>query len=364
MPTGRMNEAVQQLRSAALRHDGAGVPDAQLLGWFVDRGDQAAFAGLVRRHGPMVWGVCRRVLRGHHDAEDAFQATFLVLVRRAAAVVPREMVANWLYGVAYQTARKARSAAARTRGRERQVTRMPEPAVADRDPWRDVRPVLDQELCQLPDKYRSAIVLCDLEGKSYKEAARQLAVPTGTLSGRLTRGRALLARRLARRGAVLSGAALAAGLSREAAASAGVPAAVECSVIRAAGRWAAGPAAAGIIPARVAALTEGVLNAMPMLKTKLVTGVVLVALAAGAAAHVGGSRHSHAGGSTANAVVAAAADPAPAETPPARGPAAPAATAPGTAARQPAAVEPNALRALHDAIFAHLKHFRAFLFGR
>src|SRR5262249_55369141 len=121
MADSQMSEVVQHLRRAALLRDGAGLTDGQLLERFVSRRDGEAVAALVRRHGPMVWGVCRRALRNIADAEDAFQATFLVLIRRAASVVPREMVANWLYGVACQTARKARATAANRRARERQV---------------------------------------------------------------------------------------------------------------------------------------------------------------------------------------------------------------------------------------------------
>jgi RNA polymerase sigma factor (sigma-70 family) len=234
----------------------------------------------------MVWGVCRRVLRNYHDAEDAFQVTFLVLVRRAASVVPREMVANWLYGVAHQTALKARATAARRKGRERQVTEMPEPA-AEQEPWRDLQPLLDQELSRLPDKYRAVVVLCDLEGKTRKEAARQLGVPEGTVAGRLARARTMLANRLVRRGLTLSGGLLAVVLAQNAAA-AGVPASVASSTITAASLVAAGEAtAAGVISARVAALTEGVLKAM--LPNKL-TGV-LVALVLVGAALVGGTSY-------------------------------------------------------------------------
>jgi RNA polymerase sigma factor (sigma-70 family) len=121
----------------------------------------------------MVWDVCRRVLRNDHDAEDAFQAAFLVLVRRASSIQSPELVANWLYGVAHQTALKARATAAKRMTRERQVTQMPEPAIAEREPGHDLQPLLDQELSRLPDKYRSAIVLRNLEGKTRKAVAGQ-----------------------------------------------------------------------------------------------------------------------------------------------------------------------------------------------
>ena len=195
----------------------------------------------------MVWGVCRRVLANHHDAEDAFQATFLVFVRKAASIASPELLANWLYGVAHQTALKARATTAKRQARERQVTQMPEPAATEPDLWHDLQPLLDQELSRLPDKYRVAIVLCDLEGKTRKEAARQLGVPDGTLAARVARGRALLAKRLKRHGLAVSGGALAMVLAQSAA-SAGVPAAVVSSTIKAAKLFAAGPAAAtGVI---------------------------------------------------------------------------------------------------------------------
>jgi len=125
MATSDMSEVIQRLRRAALLRDGAGLTDGQLLDDYISRGEPAALADLIRRHGPMVWGVCRRVLHNYHDAEDAFQATFLVLVRKATSILPREMVANWLYGVAHQTAVKARATASKRKLRERQVTEMP-----------------------------------------------------------------------------------------------------------------------------------------------------------------------------------------------------------------------------------------------
>src|SRR5262249_53892979 len=149
--------------------------------------DEAAFAALVRRHGPMVFGVCRRVLRHHHDAEDAFQAAFLVLARKAAGV-RHESLGSWLYTVAYHAALEARAVAARRRADERQVEEMPHPEVSPVE-VQDWRPLLDRELHRLPQKYQAALVLCDLEGKSRKDAAGELGIPEGTLSSRLATAR-------------------------------------------------------------------------------------------------------------------------------------------------------------------------------
>jgi RNA polymerase sigma factor (sigma-70 family) len=283
MASSPASEILGHLRRTALLPAGAGVTDAELLELFVAARDEAAFAALVRRHGPMVWGVCRRVLAGHQDAEDAFQATFLVLVRKAASVVPRAMLANWLYGVAYQTARNAGAGLARRRRRERQVSPMPEPAAPQAGLSSDLLGVLDQELSRLPDKYRIAIVLCDLEGKTRKEAADQLGVPEGTLSGRLSRGRAMLARRLTRRGLAVTGGTLAIALSQHAL-SASVPAAAVSATIRAAGLLAAGHAAAGAVSARAAALAGVVVRAMLLTKLKVATAVLLLVCAAGVGA--------------------------------------------------------------------------------
>lgn len=276
--TSPVQGVIQHLRRAVLVQGGAGLTDGQLLTLFLERRDEGAFEALVKRHGPMVMGVCRRVLRNPHDAEDAFQATFLVLVRKAASVVPREMVANWLYGVARTTALRANAATAKRRKRERQVREMPEPEAVEPELWHDLQPVLDQELSRLPDKYRVAIVLCDLEGKSHKEAARQLGWPQGTLSGRLARGRKLLAGRLARHGFAVSGGALAGLLPQHASGS--VPASLVSSTVKAASLLAAGQAAvAGLISVQAAALTKGVVMTMLLNKLKLVTLVLMVAAA-------------------------------------------------------------------------------------
>src|SRR5262249_41492925 len=200
---------LQFIRGTASLLNREGPSDGQLLEGYLSQRDEEALAALVGRYAPMVWGVCRRALGDEHDAEDAFQATFLVLVRKAGSIRPREMVGNWLCGGAYNTALKARATAARRRARERPVPAVPQRAVTDRDVWQDVGPVLDQELSRLPHKYRAVVVLCHLEGKTRKEAARQLGVPEGTVASRLATARGMLAKWLTRRGVVLSAGALA-----------------------------------------------------------------------------------------------------------------------------------------------------------
>ena len=268
MPTRQPRRLIEQLRRTVLLPDGAGLSDGQLLECFLTQGDDAAFAALVHRHGPMVWSACRRVLHDHHDAEDAFQATFLVLVRKAASVVPGDRVANWLYGVACQTAQRARVATAKRKAREKIVAEVPEPAASGQDGGRALRFLIDQELRRLPDKYRPPIVLCDLEGKTGKEAARQLGWPEGTVAGRLVRGREMLAKRLARQGLGLSSGALAVALM-ENAVSGGVP----VSLLAATTKVTA--AASGALSAEVVALTEGVIQAMFLKNLKLVSLVLL-----------------------------------------------------------------------------------------
>jgi RNA polymerase sigma factor (sigma-70 family) len=272
MATGQVNSVLHYFRRAALLQDGGGMTDGQLLERFLTQRDEAAFEALVRRHGLMVWGVCRRVLHHLQDAEDAFQATFFVLARKAASITRRESVGSWLYGAAYRAALEARAA---RRPRERQVNTMPEPVVVTEvDIWRDLRPLLDQELSRLPDKYREAIVLCDLEGKTRKEAARQVGVPEGTLSGRLTTARRMLAGRLGRHGLALSGGALVTALSSNAV-SAGVPAALIDSTTKAVIKVTAGTAAA-VVPAKVTAIMEGVLKTMLLSKLKVVPILLVV----------------------------------------------------------------------------------------
>jgi RNA polymerase sigma factor (sigma-70 family) len=257
-----------------------GLSDGRLLDRFATHREDAAFEALVRRHGPMVWGFCRRILRDYHDAEDAFQATFLVLARKGPSLARRELVANWLYGAAYQTAGKERSLRAKRRMREGRVTDVPEPEVTAHDRRDELDEWLDRELSRLPERYRIPIVLCELEGKSHREAAEELGWPIGTVSGRLSRGGALLARRLSRPGVWPSAGTLATLMAREAV-SAGMPVGLIDSTVEPAGLFAAGKAlSAGVVPADVAVLVEGVLKTMVISRVKpvsaaLVVGVVL-----------------------------------------------------------------------------------------
>jgi RNA polymerase sigma factor (sigma-70 family) len=254
------------LRELALAGDVGGATDGQLLEWFLALRHEAAFRALVDRHGPMVLGVCRRVLGDAHDAEDAFQATFLVLVRKAASVVPREFVANWLYGVACRTAHKARVARARADALKRRAsergTAMAGRAPTEDELWHDLQPVLDEELQRLPDTYCAAVVLCDLEGLPHEEAARRLGCPVGTVESRLSRGRQRLRDRLVRRGLAPAAAALWAETVREA--SAAMPAAL----IKQTARLVTSSPAAGAVPAAVAALAEGVIQMMWLARLK------------------------------------------------------------------------------------------------
>ncbi|HZY85674.1 MAG TPA: RNA polymerase sigma factor [Gemmataceae bacterium] len=265
MATAQLSTVVRQLRGALARQDGAGRTEADLWERYVQRRDESAFEALLRRHGPMVLGVCRRILRHEQDAEDAFQATFLVLVRRAASLQSPGTIANWLHGVACRTALEARSAAAKRRAKEAAVPPRPvTPEGAGAELW----PVLDQELGRLAEKYRVVVVLCDLEGKTRKEVAHQLGWAEGTVASRLARGRGLLAKRLARRG--FTGAVVAVALAAGTA-PACVPAGLVASTVK-----AVGAASRVVLSAKVIALTEGALKTMFLTKVKSATVALLV----------------------------------------------------------------------------------------
>src|SRR5438067_2475316 len=251
----------------------AGGPDsadADLLRRFADARDEAAFAAILHRHGPMVLAACRRVLRDTHDAEDAFQAAFLVLARKAGSVHNVGSLAGWLHGVACRVAREARTRAARRRKHEGRVCPREETAPAADSS--DLREVLDEELGRLPEKYRSPLVLHYLEGKTKEEAARDLGCTEGTVSGRLARARVLLRDRLTRRG-VAPAAALTPLLP------AVVPAALAAATLRAALSIGTGPAASG--PA--VTLAEVTLRGMTLARpgVRLTALIVLAAVSAG-----------------------------------------------------------------------------------
>jgi RNA polymerase sigma factor (sigma-70 family) len=275
MASPRLPLVLRYVRKVVGRAAAADGADGPLLERFVRRRDGDAFAALVERHGPMVLGVCRRVLRDRHDAEDAFQATFLVLARKAGAIRRRELLANWLHGVAYRTALKARAGAARWQAPREEVAdpSAGEPAVELA--WRELRLALDEELRRLPYRYRAPLVLCYLQGKTYAEAAGLLGWPAGTVSGRLARARELLRARLGRRGLTLS-AGLLGTLLAEQALSATVAGALHAATAEAAPAWAAGPAGTAAVSAPAAALAEGVLKTMFL--TRLTTALILFAV--------------------------------------------------------------------------------------
>ncbi len=270
-----MNPIVRHLRRAVVARRN-GVPDSRLLETFCATRDEAAFEVLVKRHGPMVLGVCQRVLGNLHDAEDAFQAVFLVLANKAGSIARSDLLGNWLYGVAYRTALQARVRRGRRRARELQVKDMPHPTVSPDAPLdlHELHRVLDRELSKLADKYRVPIVLCDLEGRSRKQAAGQLQIPEGTLSSRLATGRQLLARRLGRQGLALSGAALLLVLTQQTAPAA-LRTALVAATVRAAALTAAGQSAAGLVSAQALALSQGALKTMLLHKLKLISSLCL-----------------------------------------------------------------------------------------
>jgi RNA polymerase sigma factor (sigma-70 family) len=278
MSGSRSGSVLGRFRSLFGRGTLSGMSEALLLERFITHGDEEAFEALVARHGPMVLGICRRMLDDPRDIEDAFQATFLVLVRKARSLRDRDLLANWLYGVAHRVATRARATAYRRRMRERPGGEEVAVASLPREDRTELRAVLDDELVRLPDRLRSTVILCDLEGLPQEEAARRLGCPVGTVKSRLSRARDRLRGRLLRRG-VTPSALLAGSLFEPATATAAVPAALGVSTIRAAMDLAAGAA----VSAPTAALVEGVVRSMTMSKIKMTAAGLLATglLAAG-----------------------------------------------------------------------------------
>jgi RNA polymerase sigma factor (sigma-70 family) len=280
MASRQLSKVLQQLRHL-IGVDGAQATDAQLLQRFVGEQDESAFRALLERHGPMVLGVCRRTLANPHDAEDAFQATFLLLVRKAGSLRDRDLVGNWLYGVACRIARRARQQAVR---RALPAAEVPDMAIAEAPPealGTELRPLLDEELQRLPRKYRAPVVLCYLEGQTNEAAAHQLRCPTGTVKTRLARARDLLRDRLAQRGLALSTAALAAALAPDSV-TAAVPTSLAETTLKSALLSAAGQTNG--VSASVAGLLEGAAREMAATKLQTIAAVLLALTCFGAGA--------------------------------------------------------------------------------
>jgi RNA polymerase sigma factor (sigma-70 family) len=281
MSIGRLSTFIRRLRGDIAAGQPGGLSDAQLLDrWLVQR-DQAAFEVLLWRHGPMILSVCRRVLNNDADVEDAFQAAFLLLVRKAAAIRRHESVAAWLYRTAYRVALRARQRSGKQSARE---TTGVESLGADAPEdvyWRDVRPILDDEINRLPEKYRVPFIRCHLEGCTNEEAAVEMGCPVGTIHSRLSWARERLRSRLTRRGVTLAGAGVTALLAKGAA-SAALPPALAKTTLQVAFAYAAHSATAGASAGAVA-LAKGVLRTMFFAKLKLGVAVVLaLALCGGA----------------------------------------------------------------------------------
>jgi RNA polymerase sigma factor (sigma-70 family) len=279
--TRSLHTLIQYLRHSIPHRGDVALTDAQLLERWIVQHDPAAFELILWRHGPMVLNTCRRLLPRREDVEDAFQATFLVFVRKAGSIRRREALAAWLHRVACRIAGRTRAANVRRAGREKPIADAQAAPHVDTPALRDLHAILDEEIESLPAHYRRALILCCLEGKSQEEAARLLERPRGTVSSWLTRGRERLRQRLLRRGIVVSTAALAAALTPDALAS-GCMIPLASSLVRMAGAVAAGGALpAGLMSARSIILAEGVLRMMFLTKVKIVAAIALaVAVAA------------------------------------------------------------------------------------
>jgi RNA polymerase sigma factor (sigma-70 family) len=275
MANAQLTGVLRHIRRLTAHPPAEDLSDGQLLDRFVAGQEEAAFAALVRRHSGLVLGVCRRLLGHEQDAEDAFQATFLVLAKKAGSIRNKEAVGSWLYGVAFHIAGEARQQALRRRRRERQVRDMdpPDSLAGPAGPAPDA--VLDEELQRLPEKFRLPLVLCYLQGKSNREAADILGWPPGSMSRRLARARELLREHLTRRGVALPAVPLATLLGRDGA-QAAAPAALLTSTVRAGLAFAAGKAVHGTVSAAALTLAQGALKAMAVSKLKI--GIVLLCL--------------------------------------------------------------------------------------
>lgn len=280
MSKSQANRVLAYVRRLATAQAARRLSDGELLQRFAACSDEGAFEALLRRHGGMVLGVARRVLRNAHDAEDVLQATFLVLARKATSISKQGSVACWLHGVARRLALKAKTAAARRQAvHARRGARQAQAAVSTMT-WHEIEPILDEELARLDAQHRAPLVLCFLEGKTRDEAAQQLGWSVRTLQRRLEQARELLRRRLLGRGVTMAAALVTANLcaaAATAAATAAVRQTLVQSLSKAATAFAAGAAATSVVSTKVAALTHGA----SMFLTRLKTAARMVAVVCG-----------------------------------------------------------------------------------
>ena len=293
MAKASSNELFRQIRTLFALGPVGGLTDAELIEQFLGRHGahrEDAFAALVERHGPMVYGICRRMLSESADAEDAFQAVFLVLTRRAGAFRRAEGLRSWLYSVAVRTAKEARRRSAKQRASEGGAMDESKAVYVPDQGRSDLLCVIHEEIDRLPSRYRDPLLLCELEGASRQDAARQLGVLEGTLSSRLSRARSLLRDRLTRRGVASAAGAFAALVGGTS--SAALPGPLANATVRFALKFAGGRAPSGGVPAAVASLAEGVLKMITVAKLKVILAATAavgsaVCLAAGLAWAVG-----------------------------------------------------------------------------
>jgi RNA polymerase sigma factor (sigma-70 family) len=267
---GNLTLFLQQLRQVVYTRGVIGeIPDRALVERFVKDRDEAAFEVLLWRHGPMVLSLCQRMLHNAHDAEDAFQAAFFILARKASTIGKRQSFGSWLYKVAYRCALRAKTRAVVRAGKETAlIENMSVPDPAAQAAWQELRLTLDDVVQELPEKYRTVIVLHYLEGRTSQQIAGELHCPVGTVTSRLTRARELLRHRIARRGLTLSAAMIGAALA-EGSAVAAAPRGLVFVTLHVAKMAAAGQAAASTVPTRVLTLAQGVTRDMFLRKLKI-----------------------------------------------------------------------------------------------
>jgi RNA polymerase sigma factor (sigma-70 family) len=260
-----------------------GLPEGQLVARFVQERDESAFEAIVSRHGPMVLGICRRLLDHPQDVEDAFQATFLVLVKKAGSLRDRDLLGNWLHGVAFRVATRSRRDRSRRRLRERLSAAETSMAPDDDGGDHELRFLLDAEVRRLPEKFRAPIILCYFEGMTHDEAAERLECPVGTVRSRMAKARELLRSRLVRRGIAPTPAIMTTTMIREW--TPVVSPALASRTIAAAMRVVAGPSiTAGVVSTSAATLTQGVLKTMTLTKMMTLTAILAAIGAAGGGA--------------------------------------------------------------------------------